>query len=154
MPQVRVASSARVFRSAFGTYVQFKLSRFRALITKYVRLPKPLTHPHPSPNPNPNPCNLILIFLGRRRNHHYHQLSYSSQARYRLLAPKPPPLQPTHPHPLPSLRIHIPTRLNRNPLPRSHPRDLNPITPHQIRHINMLARVKLKRRFRAQYFEM
>lgn len=96
MPQVRVASSARVFRSAFGTYVQFKLSRFRALITKYVRLPKPLTHPHPSPNPNPNPCNLILIFLGRRRNHHYHQLSYSSQARYRLLAPQTSPLFNLH----------------------------------------------------------
>ena len=145
------------FRSAFCIYCTVQAITLSCSHYYYVCIC--LSRPCTSPNPSKSKSKIHAIpyscRLGRRRNHQYHQtpLFFPSP----IPTPSPPnlpPLQPTHPHPLASLRIHIPTRLNRNPLPRSHPRDLNPITPRQLRHINMLARIKLKRRFRAQYFEM
>lgn len=70
-------------------------------------------------------------------------------------APHLPPSNPALPPPLlPPRTINIPTRLDRDPTPRPPRLHLRPLTITHLRNLDMLARVELKRRLRAQHLQM
>lgn len=71
-----------------------------------------------------------------------------------LGAPNLPLLKQTLSPPLTPLRVHIPRRLHRNASPGSLCRNLLPTATFQLRHLDVLPRVELKRRLRAQDLEV
>ena len=71
-----------------------------------------------------------------------------------LSTPHLSPLQQTLSPPLPPRRIHIPRRLHRDPGSGPHCRNLFPAAAFQFRHVDVLSRVELKGRLRAQDFQV